>query len=96
MSDMLSTLGGARASEQADVSGLMQELMVYANIIGNDLGPKFTPIGSLATLLWLHVLAGKGYRIGWGQYMKVGLVLTPPVLLATLVALAIWLPLIST
>jgi arsenical pump membrane protein len=41
------------------------------------------------------VLAGKGYRIGWGQYMKVGLILTPPVLLAALLALAIWLPLIS-
>ncbi|WP_275041949.1 MULTISPECIES: ArsB/NhaD family transporter [Xanthomonas] len=41
----------------------------------------------------MHVLAGKGQRITWGQYMKVGLILTPPVLLATLVALWIWLPL---
>ncbi|CAM5216716.1 Arsenical pump membrane protein [Castellaniella defragrans] len=95
MNNLPSTLVGALSIHAAQVPEPIHWLMVYANVIGNNLGPKFTPIGSLATLLWLHVLSGKGYPIRWGQYMRVGLTLTPPVLLATLLALAFWLPVVS-
>ena len=95
MNNMPATLVASLAIDQVQVDTLTRELMIHASIIGNDLGPKFTPIGSLATLLWLHVLADKGHRIGWGQYMAIGLLLTPPVLLASLLTLWAWLPVAS-
>ena len=63
------------------------QALAYANIIGCNLGPKMTPFGSLATLLWLHVLAQKGVKIGFWEYSKFGLLVTPIVLLMVLISL---------
>jgi arsenical pump membrane protein len=67
----------------------MKKLATMSSLIGANIGPKMSPIGSLATLLWLHILEKGKLPISWGYYTKMGIVLTIPTLLITLLVFSL-------
>lgn len=63
--------------------------LVFAALVGGDLGPRLLPIGSLAGLLWAHQLRQKGVVVPLATFVRVGFIVTVPSLLASL--LVLWL-----
>jgi len=61
----------------------------HAAVLGADLGPNVSVVGSLATMLWLLMLRRRGLAISSLDYLRFGILVTPPALL--LGALALWL-----
>jgi arsenical pump membrane protein len=65
-------------------------MLPYAALLGANVGSKLTPIGSLATLLWLGVLRRHGLRIGWPLYVKLAFVPTVLTFLTGLLLLTLF------
>ncbi|MGC8633390.1 MAG: ArsB/NhaD family transporter [Candidatus Limnocylindrales bacterium] len=73
----------------AHLAGPVREAAAYGTIIGADLGPNLTTVGSLATVLWLLILRERGLEVRAVDYLRVGLVITPPILvISTLLMVA--------
>jgi len=81
---MISALGGIQHA-----SPVIQHGFVAATMFGCDLGPNLTTVGSLATVLWLLILRQRNVDVSGLDYFKVGVVVTPLMLLAG--ALTMWL-----
>lgn len=61
-----------------------------ANVIGSDVGSLLLPIGTLASLIWFHILRKSNIVIGWKEYVRVTFLVIPPTLVFTLILLYYW------
>lgn len=66
-----------------------KESLIYAHLLGCNIGSKLTPIGSLCTLLWLALLAKKGVNFSLKSYLKFSLIFTFATLFAA--CFGLWL-----
>ncbi len=55
--------------------------VIDALLIGVDLGPNLSVTGSLATILWLTAIRREGEEVGFGAFLKVGVIVMPPALI---------------
>jgi arsenical pump membrane protein len=69
---------------------LTLKISYLAGVLGSDVGSLLLPIGTLATLMWMHLLKKGKVRISWGQYLKVTCTVIPITLLFTLIILTFW------
>ena len=65
------------AQSHIQTSGTAHAGLIYATILGADLGPNLTTVGSLATMLWLLALRRKGVDISTLEYFKLGITVVP-------------------
>jgi arsenical pump membrane protein len=69
--------------------GLERSDLAASVILGVNLGPNLTTVGSLATMLWLVLMRRRGVEVSALDYLRVGVVTTLPALLAA--AAGLWL-----
>ncbi len=85
------TVVAARAIGPLLAQGTLRPATAYAALLGADIGPNLTIVGSLATLIWLAIVRDRGMDVSLRDYLRVGLLATPPTLLAA--AIGLWLSL---
>lgn len=71
-----------------DISTL--HIAYLASIMGADIGSLITPMGTLASLIWMFILKKNGIRISWAKSLKVTIMVIPIGLLVSLLSLYFW------
>lgn len=89
MNNLPSVMFGTIMLTDMHLPTMFLHLSYLANILGSDIGSLILPLGTLASLMWFHIVS-KHYEVTWGDYMKVSFRVIPISLIVSLVALFSW------
>lgn len=73
---------------------MLLKITYLANVIGADIGALLTPIGTLATLIWMYELKKHSIKMTWRQYLRVTVFVIPIGLIVSLFCLYVWVSLL--
>jgi arsenical pump membrane protein len=82
---------GTLALTHMGLDPITVKTVYLANIIGSDIGSLLLPIGTLATLIWMHILKREKIKLSWFTYFKTTIIVIPPTVIFTLLALYAWI-----
>ncbi|WP_084786918.1 arsenic transporter [Bacillus tuaregi] len=82
---------GTLSLTQMGLDPITLKTIYLANIIGSDIGALLLPTGTLATLIWMHILRQHHVKVTWKEYLKVTLLVIPITVVFTLILLYIWI-----
>jgi arsenical pump membrane protein len=66
------------------------KIAYLSSVIGSDVGSLLLPSGTLASLIWMHILKQHNVKIQWKNYVNVTLLVIPPTVLFILLILPYW------
>lgn len=82
---------GTLAITQMGLTDLQLKMAYLANVAGSDIGSLILPCGTLASLMWMHLLRRNKIRIDWMDYTRVTFPVIPPTVIFTLICLYYWI-----
>lgn len=85
---------GTLTLTQMSLDPMTLKIAYLANVVGSDIGSLLLPIGTLATLIWMHFLKKAHVKLSWKKYMKITFLVIPPTVLFTLLLLYYWVRLV--
>ncbi|MFB5085773.1 arsenic transporter [Psychrobacillus sp. PGGUH221] len=85
---------GTISLTEMGLDGITLKTIYLANIIGSDMGSLLLPIGTLASLIWMHILRKNKIKVSWKDYLSVTIIVIPITTIVTLALLFFWVQMV--